>query len=789
MTVPNTASVYAELRQTYEEFTQTEDISLLLAPETTQRLVDLMEWISEAAEERGSPLFLRVARLMAWVHLHRWQDDPSREGASGELDRVLGASFLLPYGKGAPEPFDDLIDRLHQALVTHPVDPALLQDAAGDLVAIADRYGCTGALSHGLRYMTRALELVPEDDPVWAVVALNLCAAVLVQWRLTGESEHLDTAADRGLRALSRLPTSDPDLAAYLNQLGRLLMMRSVKGSDIEDVDRAIELYTRAVNTDAAPEELVRHTLEELGLAWKQRHRLSGRRGDLDQAMEALCQVVSDRGPLGQASHAAADTLASCWEERASHTDEAEDLRHALRLRSLLVAERKAPQDLIDLAGVQERLFQRSGQAELLNASISHYARAEAADPGNASALIGLAWALKLRFEHFGDGADRDAAISAARQAVDRTPPGHRSLGRRLAILASALTTRVQMTGNTPDLVEGLKVIDRALALPDESDEDRAQQLLNKSALIAVRYELTDDPEDNDLQTELCREAVELLPDGHPKKGMYRTNLISSHLQRYRRTGHPDDLEATLHVSELALAEMPADHPRRPGILSNTALALLGSLEDGFDEAKLRRTVELLTEALTYTTPRQPLDAMLRVNRGTALRHSDRPEDLECALRDWCTAARNEAASPDMRLAAATAWARGCAELGRWADAVAAYGLAVDLLTSVAGLQLQHADQETRLTKWTRLAWEAVAAALENDDPDRALELLEAGRCVQWNHQLRNAGELALLADSQPELAAEIERVSAALGVVWSEAVTPVFPTSPPSGGKMLNQQ
>ncbi|MEU4038517.1 hypothetical protein [Streptomyces collinus] len=58
-----------------------------------------------------------------------------------------------------------------------------------------------------------------------------------------------------------------------------------------------------------------------------------------------------------------------------------------------------------------------------------------------------------------------------------------------------------------------------------------------------------------------------------------------------------------------------------------------------------------------------------------------------------------------------------------------------------------------------------MAAALENDDPDRALELLEAGRCVQWNHQLRNAGELARLADSQPDLAAEIERISLSL---WS---------------------
>ncbi|MFF9091307.1 hypothetical protein ACF1BE_34100, partial [Streptomyces sp. NPDC014991] len=736
-----------------------------------------MEWIGEAGEERGSPLFLRVARLMAWVHLNRWHDDPSREGAPGELDRALATSFLLPYGQGAPQPLDGLVDRLHQALVANPADPVLFQNAAGDLVAMADRYGCTGALRQGLRYMTRALELMSEDDPLWAVVALNFCAAVLVEWRLTGASEHLVPAADRGLRALDRLQTSDANFAAHLHQLGRLLMIRYAKSSGIEYVDRAIELYTRAielytravelytraVGIDAAPEELVRQILRELGLAWKERHRLSGQRGDLDRAMDALSRVVPDRGPLGLASHAAADTLASCWEEQARHTDEADDLRHALHLRSLLVANRRAPQDLIDLAGVQERLFQRSGRAELLDASIDDYAQAEAVDPGNATALIGLAWALKLRFEYFGDGADRDDAISAARRSVDLTPPDHGSLGRRLAILASGLTTRAQTTGNTPDLVEGLEVIDRALALPGESDVDRALQLFNKSALVAVRYELNNDAEDTDLQIELCREAVELLPDGHPKKGMYRTNLISAHLQRYRRTGHEDDLEATLRAGEVPLAEIPADHPRRLRLLSNTALALLGSVEDSSDEARLRRTVELLTEALTFTAEGQPLDAMLRVNRGTGLRHSRRTEDVERALRDWCTAARNDAASPSIRLTAATAWARRSAELGRWDDAVAAYGLAVVLLTSVAGLQLEPADQEARQTNWAPVASEAVAAALEVGDPDRALELLAAGRCVQWNHQLRNAGEFALLADSRPDLAAEIERTSAAL--------------------------
>ncbi|MHC3474384.1 tetratricopeptide repeat protein [Streptomyces sp. 7R007] len=783
MTVCDPARTYAELHKTFREFVQNDDISLLLAPETTRRLVELTEWLGEAEEERGGPLSLRVARLMAWVHLNRWHDDPRREGASGELDRALAASFLLPYGQGAPAPLDGLVRRIHEALVADPPDPVLFQDAAGDLVTMADRYGCTAALGHGLRYMTRALGLMPEDDPLWAVVALNLCAAVLVEWRLAGESEHLVPAADRGLRAVDRLPTTDADLAAQLQQLGRLLMIRHAKGSGIEDVDRAIELYTRAAGIDTAPEELVRQILAELGLAWKQRHDMSGRRGDLDRAIETLRRVVPDREPLGHAFRTAADTLASCWEKRAGLTDDSDDLRHARRLRSLLAAEGGTAQDLIALAGVEERLFRRSGRAELLDASIGHYTRAEAADPGNATALIGLAWALKQRFEYFGGAADRDDAVTAARRSVDLTPPGHRSLGRRLAILASALTMRAQTTGSTPDLVEGLEVIDRALALPDESDEDRALQLLNKSALIAVRHELTEAAEDDDLQIELCREAVELLPDGHPKKGMYRTNLISAHLQRYRRTGHEDDLEAMLRVGELALAETPADHPSRLGILSNTAMALLVSVEDGLDAARLRRTVELLTEALTFTAQGQPLDARLRVNLGTALHHSGRPEDVERALRDWSTAAWNEAAAPDVRLTAATEWARESAELGRWDDAVAAYGLAVDLLTSVAGLHLERADQEARLTSRAPVTSEAVAAALEADDPDRALELLEAGRCVQWNHQLRSAGELALLADSRPELAAEIERTSAALGVVWSEAVTPGLPGAPATRG------
>ncbi|MGW3283059.1 hypothetical protein ACWDR3_00265 [Streptomyces sp. NPDC001002] len=780
MSMEDLTRTYAELQETYERFTRDENVSLLLAPETTGRLRNLMEWLDRSKGEYDRPLLIRVARLMAWVHLTRWRDDPRREGASGELDRALAMTFVLPYGRGGPEPLRSLVEGGHQALMADPVDPAELQDFAGALVTMADRYGCEGALAQGLRYQAQVMDLLSEEDPLWPPVVMNHCAAVLVQWRLTGASEYLDLALSRGRRALDRLEGApNAELAHLRFQFGRLLLARHAENPSLRDVDDAIGLQERAIGLDDVPEELDREIRIGIGTAWYVRHRTSGEGDDLDRAIDALSGLVPDQEPLGDRFHEPADVLASCRESRAALTGAEDDLRHALRLRLLLAAERGTSGDLVDLAGVQEQLFQRSGRAGLLDEAVGNYAKVTAQDAEDATAFIGLAWALNVRFESAGDQADRDDAITAARRSVDLTPPDDAALGRRLAILAAALTSRARTTGSTPDLVEGLSVIDRALALPDASDEDRAQQLFNKSALIATRYGMSGDPADNDLHVDLCREAVRLLPGGHPKKAIYHTNLIAAYLERHRRTEDVRDLEDALRAGDTALAEIPLDHPRRASILSNQALALYhgagGGTEEDFgdgvdaavDEGRLRHAVRLFTEALALTPRGQPVDALILVNRGSVLLRCGGPADVELALRDWRSAARNETASPGVRLAAATGWARKSAELGRWDEAVGAYTLAVELVTSVAGLQLDRADKETQLTGWVPVTSEATAAALEVDDPETALELLEAGRCVQWNQQLRDTAELALLADVRPDLAGEIERVSAALGVVW----------------------
>ncbi|MFZ4134414.1 hypothetical protein [Streptomyces koyangensis] len=761
---------YVQLRAAYEKFTQDQDPSPLLQPETSHRLQELLEWLVEPREEPGAPTDARVATLLAWIHWTRWHHSRSHDGGV-ELDRAILVSHLLRDGRGAPAPLRPLVRLGQRAMQSEPPDLLLLQDYAGQLVGLAQRHGCEGALREGLRRLTQVLEQLSEDDPTWPPVAANLCAAVLVECELTGTSRHVDRALDATRKALGGLELPNGDLARVLNQYGRLLVTRHFEHPRLADLDEAIEIQTRASELEGVPEVIVRGVLTDLGNAWYLRHLQSGQPGDLDRAIDVLSGMVPDWGELGAEFQPIADVLASALGDRGRITDSVPDPQRALALRRRLTAERGSSHDHLELARMQELLYERTGRSELLDESVHHHekanALAEADGISSPGALAGLAWSLHLRYERSGDDADRDNAIAAGRRSVASTPEGDGSLGRRLAIFAAALTARAKSTGSTPDLNQGLASIDRALALPDESDSDRAIQLFNKSSLMGVRYAIGKDPEDIRRQISLCHEALDLLPDGHPKKGVYRANLMGPYLELHRSTGDTAALELALTSGALALSEIPANHPRRGGVLSNQAVALTRSAEEEYDEAKLREAVRLSTEALGLLPDGSPPDARLLVNRGSALSLCGRPEDQALALQDWSTAALSEEAPPVVRMTAATGWARRSGELGRRDEAVTAYTLAVDLLTSVAGLHLEREDQEHQLTNWSHVTSDAAAAALEAGDAEKALELLEAGRCIQWNHQLRNAGELALLADKRPDLAASVERVTGALGVMW----------------------
>jgi len=95
-----------------------------------------------------------------------------------------------------------------------------------------------------------------------------------------------------------------------------------------------------------------------------------------------------------------------------------------------------------------------------------------------------------------------------------------------------------------------------------------------------------------------------------------------------------------------------------------------------------------------------------------------------------------------------------------------AYGYAVELLPRVASRALVRADQERQLARQTGLAGDAAAAALLDQDVDRALILLEHGRAVLTAQILETRSDLTELRSSRPDLAQRLAELAAQIDSV-----------------------
>ena len=100
--------------------------------------------------------------------------------------------------------------------------------------------------------------------------------------------------------------------------------------------------------------------------------------------------------------------------------------------------------------------YQRTGNIQLLRATISHFSEAVATvpadDPGRPGMLSNLGAALRARFERTGQLADLDQAITLLTQAVDTAPADHPDRPLYLSNLGNALQGRFGRTGQLADL-------------------------------------------------------------------------------------------------------------------------------------------------------------------------------------------------------------------------------------------------------------------------------------------------------------------------------------------------
>ncbi|KAH6887034.1 CHAT domain-containing protein [Thelonectria olida] len=359
-------------------------------------------------------------------------------------------------------------------------------------------------------------------------------------------------------------------------------------------------------------------------------------------------------------------------------------------------------------------------------------------DPERAKWLGYLAVGLWMSFSMTGEAADLDAAIEAARGAVEQGSEDDYSTVLWLSwsnTLGTLLHERYNMTGAIIDLENAIHVMRKLLQDVPETQEGRAFWLGNLACYLKARYDRTEAAADLDDAIQLARQTVEASPEDPINKGPFLHTLANSLHERYRRTSGLHDLQEAIQLMLDAVEATPELHENKPDLLD-----LLGDLfqsryfETG-DTDDLDTAIDTFRICTNMATIKEddPKRAKWLYSLGLALAHryartsssKDREEAIFCHR-----ASLAQSNSPTTtRIDAGISLFQFYARANEWLDAYETAVVAVPLIPKLTPRSLQNSDKQHALSQVFGLASRGATAALRSGKgPLAALEFLEQGR-------------------------------------------------------------
>ncbi|MGW7719188.1 CHAT domain-containing protein [Streptomyces chartreusis] len=619
---------------------------------------------------------------------------------------------------------------------THPTGDWEVLCAVGLLhwdryVALPETQG-REELTTAVRYLSPVYRQVPSIVPdqiaefLDEVTTWHNQAVDLLEAADTGDRHAIEEAIALLRRAVEFTSDLDPRLAGYLSTLSTGLMDLHIRTGDLDALGEAVSTGRQsleagpATGTDDSAQALYAFRLAQALHAW---HERVDDMEALDESITLLRDAVAKNLPGDRPSFGFA-------------------LSSALQARHERVNDPKALQEAIDLG------------REALEAT-------PAGHPDRWSSLGGLANALLVSYKQSGQQAALEEAIGLYREAVARTLD-HKGRATALSAVGIALRVRYDATGDLASLDDAIDKLREAAQAAYPQDPAKPGFLTNLSHALVVRYRRVPHEETIEEAIEEGRAAVGIVSPDDPRKTGLLVNLGSALMAQHAQTGDLSPLlEAPTVLSEAA-ARTPDESPHRGMVLSQLGSVLRTIYQHTGDTHALAEAVRLEREATDVTPERHPDRAKLLANLGIALSAQQQalPEGTtegNQAAAAFREAAHMSVAPPHIRLSSARQWGDLEARANHWEEAAKGLSTAVNLLPRVAARYLWRSDQEHQLSRFPGLVSDAAAAALQTNNPERALDLLERGRGVLIAQALETRSEATELRDRAPELAAQYE--------------------------------
>ncbi|KAK0495550.1 CHAT domain-containing protein [Armillaria luteobubalina] len=379
---------------------------------------------------------------------------------------------------------------------------------------------------------------------------------------------------------------------------------------------------------------------------------------------------------------------------------------------------------LLGLANAVFVRYQHYGEAKELQTALESYTEAlDCASEGNLNiqCQIDLAGAYRARFYRDGDDVDLQKSFTHLNNALIHCPPGHI---HRPSILHSLCWNKLHCVGtntigDSQNLINSAK---EALSLHPLHHTDRRSCLVLLAGVMYTHFQRVREVEYLDQRVELLAESLSLCPDTHPDHGKACNHLADAFLERYEWADERDaaDLDQAIQHDNSAIKAGNAPPWRyRP-----KALLFRYFLTKQEEDRKAAK------------------DALLQICRSPYYSHLSR---IRMAMQ--CSS---------------LARSRG----SRFADlTILGYEIAIELRTQLASFS--HQNAQTRIGNLAetgdRFATRVAALTLRASGPARAIELLEQSRAVFWTQALQLRSPFDGLPDAlQRELQYTAQKLDAA---------------------------
>ncbi|MGW7414897.1 CHAT domain-containing protein [Streptomyces sp. NPDC054863] len=421
--------------------------------------------------------------------------------------------------------------------------------------------------------------------------------------------------------------------------------------SGLEEADWGFEdLAKRSEWADASPyrRSLVLRRVSAISL---ERYQHAGGVQELRRAGEFAREAVAEaRGchRLTGTPEESVDALRSLWQRYAGQSVDAQQevtvpprevaVQAAHSARAIVAA--VLPAALVTLGLQLQVAFDADREPALIDEAVEVLTEA-ADDPlSESDTSAKLASALLLRFKAFGDPADAETMVDAARRALE-----HERSAPALDALGTCLIARAELPGHPEDSAEAVSLLEEAVRAAPASPWIRA----NLATALSAQYARHGRIQDAERSLALTESALAELPSSAPDVARLRQNALAQRSDLGRRharaagagkgpgaaTGSvtgtasgsvsrtPSEPGDAIEDARLLLAATPAGARARPARFGGLAHSLLEEFRETLSLTTLDEAIAVAGEGVAAVSDRSADRAHLHsaVAQGHALRY------------------------------------------------------------------------------------------------------------------------------------------------------------------------